>query len=426
MFLRPSRVGLAIALLVVPAVARAQVGIEHQDVGCIVVGQFPVLDACFRPGTDLARARVFFRPEGAPSWYYVEASTAAPPAAGEPDLLCRKATLPKPKKVLLEKHVEYYLEATGKRLESTQTATYRPLVVRSEGECKGKLIAGFVPKATVQVFPALPAAFAAGGGLSGSAVAAVVGAGVAGGTGAVVAATSGGGGPAPTTATPATAPPTTAPPATAPPTTTTTTVPATPFNPVFKVFRNGSLETSSTIVGTEPVTLRFVMCETTGPLRLKFNVSVNGGLSTAGCDSTVTFTAGGFAPGFGAVGSSRVGSTAASYDVRMQIQSDGPGNNPKEARALTVDVSAATTTTTTTTLPPCAGDTQGPSVTLTSPINEVYPFPTKYPVVFTASASDPEGNLIDRVEYTIFGDLTPVGEGRMPPDFRFPWMEVDV
>jgi len=55
--------------------------------------------------------------------------------------------LPKPKKVLLDKRVEYYLEATGKRLESSQTATYRPLVVKNEGECKKKVVAPFVPNA---------------------------------------------------------------------------------------------------------------------------------------------------------------------------------------------------------------------------------------------------------------------------------------
>lgn len=77
--MRLSLVGLAIALSALPDLAGAQVAIEHQDVACIVAGKFPVLDACFRPGPDLARARVFFRPEGVPNWYYVEAA----PRAGE-------------------------------------------------------------------------------------------------------------------------------------------------------------------------------------------------------------------------------------------------------------------------------------------------------------------------------------------------------
>ncbi len=335
--------GLVSVALVVPAVASAQVAIEHQDVACIVAGQFPVLDACFRPGPDLARARVYFRPEGAPNWYYVEASTPTPPKANDPaELLCRRATLPKPKKSLLEKHVEYYLEATGKRLESSQTETFRPLVVKNEGECKKKVVAPFVPNAAVQVFPAMPAAFAAGGGLSGAAVAAVVGAGVAGGTGVVVAATNGGG-PAPTTLAPVT---TTQPPITVPATTTTTTLPPeVAFDPVFKVFNNGVLQTGTKIAGTEPLKLRFYMCESTGPLRLRFGVTVNGGLATAGCDTTITFTTRGFTTGLGAVVASRNGveSRGTSYSVVMQIVSDGPGNNPKANQPLTVDVSVLIT-----------------------------------------------------------------------------------
>jgi hypothetical protein len=391
-------------------VASAQVAIEHQDVACIVAGQFPVLDACFRPGPDLARARVYFRPEGAPNWYYVEASTPTPPKANDPaELLCRRATLPKPKKSLLEKHVEYYLEATGKRLESSQTETFRPLVVKNEGECKKKVVAPFVPNAAVQVFPAMPAAFAAGGGLSGAAVAAVVGAGVAGGTGVVVAARNGGG-PAPTTLAPVT---TTQPPITVPATTTTTTLPPeVAFDPVFKVFNNGVLQTGTKIAGTEPLKLRFYMCESTGPLLLKFGVTVNGGLATAGCDTTITFTTGGFTTGLGAVVASRNGveSRGTSYSVVMQIVSDGPGNNPKASAALTVDVSSA-----------CGS----PTATLTSPLDgTIYePFPVKgfsvgYPVTFTATASGP--SPIQDVSY--YAGSTLLGTATVGP-YQFDWSE---
>ena len=381
------------ALTVVPVAASAQVAIEHQDVACIVAGQFPVLDACFRPGADLARARVYFRPEGAPSWYYVEASTPTPPRASDPaELLCRRATLPKPKKSLLEKHVEYYLEATGKRLESSQTETYRPLVVKNEEECKKKVVAPFVPNAVVQVFPAMPAAFAAGGGLSGAAVAAVVGAGVAGATGVVVAATNGGG-PAPTTLAPVT---TTQPPITVPPTTATTTLPpAAAFNPTFKVFNGGMLEAGSTVSGTEPLKLRFFMCESTGPLPLKYNVLVNGGVVTAGCDSTITFSSGGFTTGLGVVVASRGGVRASgtAYSVLMQIQSDGPGNNPKDSRALIVDVT------------PCSST---PTVALTSPKGaQRFATPPTFTIDFRSNASDPGG--IDHVDY--FLDFLPEKPG---------------
>jgi hypothetical protein len=355
--LRFGRLGLLIAgaLLSAALAGAQQVAIEHQDVACIVAGQFPVLDACFRPGPGLARARVYFRPEGASNWYYVDASAAPPRVDDAADLVCRRATLPKPKKSLIEKHVEYYVDATGRKQESSQTETFRPLVVKNEGDCKKK-VAGFVPNAVVTVFPSLPAAFTVGGGLSGAAVAALVGAGVAGGTGVVIAATNGGGSSSPTTTNPPVA---TVPPATVPPTTTTTTLaPSVPFNPVFKVFQFGVLEPGNKIAGKEPVQLRFYMCESTGPLPLKYNVLVNGGIVTAGCDSTITFKTGGFFPGFGGVAAQGL-APSASYDVLMRMQSDGPGNNPKDSRALTVDVTAAPPTTTTTTFAPFSGPVPG-------------------------------------------------------------------
>jgi hypothetical protein len=410
------RLGLAGALaLLIPVLASAQVAIEHQDVACMVAGQFPVLDACFRPGPDLAKARVYFRPEGVPNWYYVEASSAAPPKTTDPaDLLCRRATLPKPKKSLLQKHVEYYVEATGRKLESIQTETYRPLVVKSQGECKSKLVAPFVPNAVVQVFPSLPAAFAAGGGLSTAAVVAVVGGGVAAGTAGVVAATNGGGGsnPTPTTAPPATVPPTTAPPVTLPPTTATTTQPVA-FNPVFMVFNNGVLDPSLKIAGTEPLSLRFYMCDSTGPkMPLKFNVLVNGTIVTAGCDTTIKFTTVGYSATFGAVvaSSGPVRASAASYNVEMRIQSDLPGNNPKASQTRTVDVSSG-----------CRADTTGPTnVGLATP-KPGDSFASDGPVNFTSFPTDPSG--IDRVEYWLtpppsFGPPTfKLGQSSSPPNY---------
>ena len=415
MSLGSGRLGLLIAgALVCPAVAGAQpVSIEHQDVACIVAGQFPVLDACFRPGTGLAQARVYFRPEGVTTWYYVNASGPAPPRVGDPaDLMCRRTTLPRPKKSLIEKHIEYYVDATGRKQESSQTEVFRPLVVKSEDDCKKKLIAAYIPNAVVQVFPSLPAAFTVGGGLSGLAVGAVVGAGVAGTTGAVIVATGGGGESAPA---PTTTPVATLPPVTLPTTTVATTLPPTAaFNPVFKAFKAGVLQPDK-IVGTEPVQVRFFMCESTGPLPLKFNVLVNGAIATAGCDTTITFNVGGFVPSFGGVGARGVAPPAsASYDVLMQIQSAGPGNNPQASRALTVDVSGGTptttttttvptTTTTTTTLPPIClpGDVTGPNVTLLGPPQGsiFHDLLGNYPVPFRANASDPSG--VASVEYKL-------------------------
>jgi hypothetical protein len=396
----------ALLLSFLPGVSRAdQLAIEHKDVGCFVAGQFPVLDACFNPGPGLARARVFFRPEGAASWYYVEAKTLLEAKADTtPNATCRKAILPKPKKSLVNTRVEYYVEATGQAMETSQTETYRPMVVDKAGSCKNKLVAAGLPAAAVQVFPALPAAFAAGGGLSAVAAAAVVGAGVAGTTTVVaVAANNSNDNPSPATTQPA-SPTTTAPPVTVPPTTATTTQPpAASFNPVYKVFRNGVLEPATTIVGTEPLQLRLFMCDSTGPSKLKFQVSVNGSVVAAGCDNTITLSAGGFTTSSlgGAVRSlGQVQASATSYSVLMQMQSDAPGNDPKDSRALNVQVDAvppptttttsststtstSTSTTTTSTFLPCTGP--GPDIVVTSPTD-----PTTVP---TDSSLDLKANV---------------------------------
>ncbi len=248
---RASFLGILLLPLLVPGVSSAQpVAIEHESVACIVAEQFPVLDACFRPGPKLARARVYFRPEGVPNWYYIEASRPAPTRVTDPpDRLCRRATLPRPKKSLLQKHVEYYVDAVGKGLESSQTETYRPLVVKSRSECKDKPFAAFIPDAAVSVLPSLPAGFAGAGGLSGTTVAAVVGAGVAGVTGTVVAVT-GGGGNAPVTSTTQPLAPTTQPSGVIGTTTTSTLPSVTPTTSTTTTSTLPSPPTTSTTTTT--------------------------------------------------------------------------------------------------------------------------------------------------------------------------------
>src|SRR5207247_4663907 len=78
------RSSMALALLVDPCALLAQgVNIDHKPVGCIVVGKYPKMNACFTPACTLARARVYFRPvEGPPNWYYVNMKSDAPCHAG--------------------------------------------------------------------------------------------------------------------------------------------------------------------------------------------------------------------------------------------------------------------------------------------------------------------------------------------------------
>ena len=68
--------------------AAATLSIDHRDVGCVVAGQYPKLDACFSPDASVGRGRVLFRAAGTDPWYYVDMSRDGP---------CYSAVLPKPK-----------------------------------------------------------------------------------------------------------------------------------------------------------------------------------------------------------------------------------------------------------------------------------------------------------------------------------------
>src|SRR5262245_54137400 len=170
--------GVVLAALT-PAMAHSQgLEIDHKAVGCIVVGKYPKMNACFTPAANLAKSRVYFRPEGAPSWYYVEMKSDQP---------CLTGILPKPGNKLVGKHVEYYLEAQNKAFNPSRTAEYAPIVVKSAQECKKDIpIAPFLNNATVAVFPSVPAGFVGAGGIGAAATVGIVGAGAAAATTAVV------------------------------------------------------------------------------------------------------------------------------------------------------------------------------------------------------------------------------------------------
>src|SRR4029078_5964640 len=168
------RRGIALALVLVASSAvssRAEaVAIDHKAVGCIVVGKYPKMNACFSPAAELARSRVYFRPEGVASWYYVDMKSDQP---------CFTGTLPKPGKKLVGKKIEYYVEAQNKAFVPARTAEFGPIVVKSAQECKKNVpVAPFLNNATVAVFPSVPAGFV-GGGIGTAAVVGIVGAGAA-------------------------------------------------------------------------------------------------------------------------------------------------------------------------------------------------------------------------------------------------------
>jgi hypothetical protein len=375
-------------LLLLPTSSRGEgLAIDHPAVGCVVAGKHPRLTACFAPASQLARGRVYFRVAGgAPDWYYVEMRSDAP---------CHAGVLPRPKKELVGRQIEYYVDALDRSFAQSRSPEARVQVVGSAAECASKLpVAPILDGAAVAVFPGLPAGFAgaaAGLGAGATAAAVVGGAAIVGGGVAVAAGSSsesGGGGGGPTTTVPT--PTTTLPPVT---TTTTTTLPTPGFNAVFKVLQNGTLVEGDSISGTEPLKLVFDMCASTGPLLLRYAVEVDGLQTTAGCYSTIVFTTSSASPAKDAVRSSG----SRTYAVTMWVRSESANNNPKSSRSLTVLVNPATSG-------GCAGDKTGPVVSLTSPAaGSVYPSPAKYPVVFEASASDSTtgNNGIAFVEYKV-------------------------
>lgn len=178
------------SVLATPALVPAQTsGIEHEPVACLVAGKFPRLSACVPEPDGVGNARAYFRAEGTETWYHVVMSREA---------ACFAAALPKPKRDLLGKRVEYYLEADHRRLGSPRTPEYRPVVVADEKSCTG-FVARLAKAAPKAVFPALPAGFAASG--AGIGTAAIVGAGAAAAGGAAAAVGAAGGGDEGTTST---------------------------------------------------------------------------------------------------------------------------------------------------------------------------------------------------------------------------------
>src|SRR5262245_5792069 len=205
---------LAIVLLLAPS-GLARAGgppTEHSGIKCLVAGKYRKMPARFAP-PEVAQPRVYFRPGGVPSWYYVEMKPETP--------LGHVGVLPKPTKKLVGQHIEYYLEAASKDFDTGRTPEYDPIVVAKDSDCSNDpvlaLYSGEPPSA---VFPSVPEGFAIGGGLAGGTTAAIVGGGVVAGGAAVLIAK----GedepepiPPPVTQPPVTSPPVTSPPVTQPP-----------------------------------------------------------------------------------------------------------------------------------------------------------------------------------------------------------------
>jgi hypothetical protein len=230
-------VGLLLLLWLGPASSALgqSLVIEHDGLGCVVAGKYPKLSACIAPRSRVARARVYFRGEGTPNWYYVPLTS---------DMPCYRGLLPKPKRDL--RRFTYYIAATDTTFAETQTAEYVTDVVPDEASCRKGPIAPFLEDASVVATPAaggaaVPPGFTVAGAAGGFPTGVVLG--VVGGGAAVVGGISGiggggGGGGTPTSQGPPTTTTAGSPPSslggppTTPPASSTTTVPGAPTTTV--------------------------------------------------------------------------------------------------------------------------------------------------------------------------------------------------
>jgi hypothetical protein len=134
--------------------------ILHDPIGCMIAGQFPLVNARLEPAASVARARVYFRSVQSPNWFYVEMT----PAEGGVGF---SGKLPRPK--LEASPVTYYIQGTTTEYGDAQIGEVESIVVSDAGECEDRAIAPIGGPGEVTVFSAAtgaaiaPAGFAAGG-----------------------------------------------------------------------------------------------------------------------------------------------------------------------------------------------------------------------------------------------------------------------
>jgi hypothetical protein len=119
--------------------------IVHKDVGCVVAGEFPKLEACFTPPESVGRAQVQFRADEKGPWYYVNMKEEGG---------CRSALLPKPKKDIGTFH--YFIEVVDRSFTAVQqppsapSQSFAPRVVANRRDCgQGMMMATSTPTGSV-------------------------------------------------------------------------------------------------------------------------------------------------------------------------------------------------------------------------------------------------------------------------------------
>lgn len=108
-----------------PVQAQAGPDVSHSGIECIPTTQFTILNATIVPGQEVRTARVYFRSDKYPDFYYVDMTSSGDSF---------QAIMPKPSDETSQ--VFYYLEATDVGYASNRTVEYGAEVVEDENECK--------------------------------------------------------------------------------------------------------------------------------------------------------------------------------------------------------------------------------------------------------------------------------------------------
>lgn len=123
--------------------APAVLGISHDPVGCLIAGQFPLIEASVKRPASVARARVYFK-SALSAYYFVEMKLQDGKVLGK---------LPKPKTEASP--ISYYIDAALADGRGFRTREILALVARSAAECPaGSRVAEIGPPGAVTVFDA--------------------------------------------------------------------------------------------------------------------------------------------------------------------------------------------------------------------------------------------------------------------------------
>lgn len=121
----PLAPALAMLVAVSPSLADDPPSIEHQPAPCTVPARAISLCAAVGDDVNVAKVRLYFRPEGETYYSYVDMAFTGLRYCG---------TLPGPREGRA-KTIEYYVQAVDDAYQPTRTSTFR-MAVQPEGVCE--------------------------------------------------------------------------------------------------------------------------------------------------------------------------------------------------------------------------------------------------------------------------------------------------